>query len=134
MDRRTVLTGTSLSIGMLVAGCLGELPRGDEDSTPDPEENIMVRLDNGTDRTETVSVGITREGEPFLDTEKTVAADALAYIYPDIGERGEYELTATVDATRTATVTFHIQSYDLQMGSNLIVWISADSVEIGIEE
>ena len=47
---------------------------------------------------------------------------------------GEYELDLSVNDIDEGTFPFSIGKYELRMGSNLVVWIYEEKIEMGIEE
>jgi len=146
MKRRFVLT--LLGSCIAVAGCAhtetgtpdttaaGEPAHGPTESseTPDHAEDIFVVLQNETPEQVTVAVTITRGDSVSFEDEATVNPGETQYVYPGITERGEYELTVSLPDRPVQTRPFDVEDYDLRMGSNIDVWISTDTVRIGIEE
>jgi hypothetical protein len=143
MDRRGVLSTIALSISLMFAGCLdafgGSHTATDtrttiSTATPDPVEDVMIRVDNETSQVETPHVVIRENGNSILDQKKSVDPHELVYFYPGIEQTGTYELAVTVDEDRAISYPFEIVEFDLDMGSNIIVIINSDSLDVLMQQ
>lgn len=137
MNRRTVLATAGLTLAVPFVGCLtaGDTPGDDgNEGTTDPTTDIVIEVSNVTSAAETVHLLVTAEGESIFEASVPIEPDGRTFVDPDLDERGQYELAATVDDERDASVPFGLEEFDLRMGSNLIVIVREGTIEILIEE
>jgi hypothetical protein len=97
-------------------------------------EDVMIRVDNETSQVETPHVVIRENGNSILDQKKSVDPHELVYFYPGIEQTGTYELAVTVDEDRAISYPFEIVEFDLDMGSNIIVIINSDSLDVLMQQ
>ena len=112
-----------------------DLPNGtgEQMGSPAPDE-ISIVLRNNTDAVETVRLSLSDDEGEVIEETVDVPPDGLVFVDPKLDERGEYELGATVDDRRTTRYPFTIDEYALERGSNVLVTVREDDVEIVIEE
>ena len=140
MDRRTVLVGAAAVVSVSATGCLqddgasegGGTPTGSEGS-PDRAGDVFVVLHNGAAERVSVAVTVTAEGSVHFEGRTTVEPSGTGFLYPEVTERGSYEITVSVDGLGEERATFEFGEYDLEMGSNVVVWID-EEIRIGKEE
>lgn len=151
--RRSFLAAAASGCVAGVTGCAGErngstsppepTPTPDETATdsesdltrtPDPREDMMIRLQNATAENQTVRLVISRNGDHVLDQEVALDPRETTHVDTGIERRGSYELTATVVDGPESSFPFSVDDYALRAGSNLIVTIHDDEVDILIEE
>ncbi|WP_424017841.1 hypothetical protein ACOZ4N_18535 [Halorientalis pallida] len=138
MRRRALLAAVGTGC-VALGGCLGDDADIDDGASPsgsaDPEGNVPIRIDNQRDATSTVTVTVTAESATVFEDTVDVAAGESTTLDPGLDETGEgYELIAETDDGRRDTFPFSIEEYDLQNRSKLLVWITEDRLETGIEE
>lgn len=150
MNRRALLTG----VAFVFAGCAapdaddGDTPQQTDtptdgptdtaadggDVTPDPEDPMLIRISNGSDRERTITLTLTRGDETVLAETETLAPDGQATVDPNITEQGDYELRAETADGRTSRMPFDVGGYELRTGSNLVVGFRGEELMILIEE
>lgn len=150
MNRRALLTGVALAL----AGCTtpdaddGDTPQQTDtptdeptdtatdggDVTPNPEDPMLIRVDNSTDRERTVTLTLTRGDETVLTETVTLAPGGRTTVDPDITEQGDYELRAETADGATGRMPFDVGGYELRSGSNLDVDVGDETLRILIEE
>lgn len=81
-----------------------------------------------------MELALSADGEAIFEETVSIAPDEVVFVDPGVDERGEYELRAVVDDRRTRSYPFSIDEYALESGSNLLVTVRIDDVEIAIEE
>jgi len=151
VNRRALLTGVALAL----AGCNTPDADGDGDTpqqtdaptdeptatatdggdvTPHPEDPMLIRVSNGTDRERTVTLTLTRGDDTVLEETVTLAPGGRTTVDPDITEQGDYELRAETADGATGRMPFDVGGYELRSGSNLIVSVGDETLRILIEE
>ncbi|MGM0604328.1 MAG: hypothetical protein ACQETB_01510 [Halobacteriota archaeon] len=107
---------------------------GTVERTPDADGTIEIRLANTTSAAKTVRLQLFGDGDLLFDETVTVEAESRTRIDPEIDATGAYELSASVEDGPEASFPFSIDDYALRAGSNLIVTIREESVDVTIEE
>lgn len=102
--------------------------------TPNPTDPIELDCHNETDEEQTVQYSITRDSTTVSEGEVQVPARGFSSVQLDIKRMGEYELNVTVNNIDEVIYPFDIEEYDLRMGSNLVVWIYEEKIEVGMEQ
>ena len=102
--------------------------------TPDPSDPIQLDCYNETDEEQTARYSIIRGSTSISEGDVHVPASGFASTELDIKRRGAYELTLSVKNIDAGTFPFDIGEYELRTGSNLVVWIYEEEIEMGIEE
>jgi hypothetical protein len=139
MDRRTVLVHAAAGFSLGTAGCLADNGDGEGNETPtesggpDRPEDVFVVLHNGAAEQVTVSVTITAENSLHFEERTSVEPGGMTSLYPDITEQSRYEITVATDGLGEERFDFEFGEYDLEMGSNVVVWID-DDIRIGKED
>lgn len=142
MNRRRFLTAVSISLP--AGGCLARLrPPGADQPNPesgtttprgDPESEVAIVIRNATSTEQSVSVTLTNDGATVLEREVTAVPNGESALETGIEQQGQYELRVAVESGSRKDSRFTIDEYDLREGSNLIVTITEDRVEIVIQE
>lgn len=102
--------------------------------TPSAAGRIMVALHNHRDAAVTLSLRVTGGAETLLETERALEAGGYEAVPSGIRAVGEYELRVETNDGVAASRTYAIGKYDVRTGSNLVVWVEPDDVELAIEE
>lgn len=102
--------------------------------TPNPTDPIKLDCYNETDEEQTVQYSITRDSTTVSEGEVQVPARDFSSVQSDIKMMGEYELNVTVNTIDEVIYPFDIEEYDLRMGSNLVVWVYVEKIEVGMEQ
>jgi hypothetical protein len=144
MNRRRFLAAIGLALP--VSGCLERIRPPDanqpapEDDDPtatsgdETEAEIAIVLRSATSTEQPATVTLASEGTTVLEREVTVAPNGETALETGIQQQGQYELTVAVENGPRETFPFSVDEYDLRAGSNLVVTIGQESVEIVIEE
>ena len=140
MDRRTILAGAAAAVSVSAAGCLqddgvsegGGTPTG-SDGSPERAGDVFVVLHNGAAERVPVAVTMTAGDSVHFEGRTTVEPGGMQFLYPEVTERGSYGITVSVDGLGEKQAAFEFGEYDLEMGSNVVVWID-DEIRIGKEE
>lgn len=140
MDRRSVLAGAAAAASLGPAGCTaitGDDERRDTSTDtarePDAVEDIFVVLHNQVGEEVTVSVTITAGDSVALEEQVAIDVDEIGTVPTGITERGRYEFSVSVEGGGESRATFEFREYDLEMGSNVVVWID-DGIRIAKED
>jgi hypothetical protein len=102
--------------------------------TPNPSDPIQLDCYNETDEEQSCTYSIVRNENTISDGKLEIPARDFASIDTAIEHVGEYELNISVDDIGEEAYRFNVEDYDLRMGSNLVVWIYQDGIQIGMEE
>lgn len=140
LQRRTLLSVVSV-VGVGLAGCAGgEGPEGTETDTPtataepySEPRDVHVVVHNQLSDSVTVSVELSTEGTVLVDDEATMEVRGFARFDTGIDETGRYHLVVATD-DREKEITFEMDEYDLEMGSNVIFWIDEHGIRYGTED
>jgi hypothetical protein len=137
MRRRALLAAVGTGC-VTLGGCLGDETDDDGTSpngTADPQGTIPIRIDNQRDATSTVTVSVTdQDGTVFEDTVEVTAGESTT-LDPGLDETGEgYELIAETETGRRDTLPFTVEDYDRRNRVKLLVWITEDRLETGMQE
>ncbi|MBV0923588.1 hypothetical protein KTS45_05180 [Halomicroarcula limicola] len=155
MRRRQVLSSLALSTASL-AGCnsLGTPKRTPADVTPanvptatdsptetatppvtpDPDDPILVVVRNRSDGSRRVSLTLSRsDGSTLLNESVQLNAGARTEFETGIETRGQYDLAVSIDGTERQFDVL-IETYDIRMGSNQEIEITADEIRFFAEE
>lgn len=140
LQRRTLLqAATGVAIGL--AGCSSsegtdgtstETPTDSANANPAAQE-IHVVIHNQLSQAITVSVTLSTERTVLVDDEATVDPNGYTGFDTGIDETGRYDLEVVLD-DREKGISFEVDEYDLEMGSNIIFWIDDDEIRYGIED
>lgn len=133
MDRRGVLAATAAAVSLAATGCTagngdgtgGGTPTGTRDG-PDAREDVFVVLHNQFGESVTVSVTVTAGDAVMFDDQVTVGGDEMGALHTGITGTGRYELAVSVKNGSESRFTFEFREYDLEMGSNFVVWIDEE--------
>lgn len=135
-------------VGVLAAasgltGCLSapptepsSTPVASPTATPPASEGIQIDVQNQDATETTVDLHLTRRDETLLDRQVTVPGEGRVGIDTGIDETGEYEFDAFVvgGPDLAAEFPFSIEEYDLQQGSNVILLVDGEQIEMLMEE
>lgn len=94
----------------------------------------MVDVHNERSTAVSLTVTVTAEIGQLLDADLTVPEAGFESVFSKINETGQYDVTVEVDDDTTGSASFSIEEYDVRMGSNVVVWVRDDEVELAIEE
>lgn len=139
LQRRTLLVVTGVGIGL--AGCSGSrgtdgtrtgTPTDPADSDPEAQD-VHVVVHNHLSRAVTASVTLSADGTVLVDDEVTVEPNGVASVDTGIDETGRYAIVVGAD-DRDAELSFTVDQYDLEMGSNVVFWIDEDDIRYGTED
>lgn len=134
MRRRPLLAAVGASC-LALGGCLDGRNGSHPTETVDSTGDIAVVIDNQRDERATVTVTITADTATVFEDSVTVQAGEFVRLDPGLHEPGSgYELIAETQEGRRDDFPFGIEEYDLQQGSNLLVWLSDGRVRTGMEE
>ena len=140
LQRRTLLQIVT-GIGGGLAGCSSNQgTEGTQTETPtdspapNPEaQNIHVDLHNHLSQAITVSVELSTEQKVLINDEVSLEPNGFGSLDTGIDETGQYDLKVMVD-DREKEISFEITDYDLEAGSNIVLWIDEDKIRYGMEE
>lgn len=151
MNRRRFLA--AVGVALPASGCLDRMrppgadqtepddrhtERDDQDGTATPrdetESEIAIVIRNATSTDQPATVTLTNDGATVLEREVTAVPNGESALETGIDQQGQYELTVAVENGPRETFPFSVDEYDLRAGSNLIVTIDEERVEIVIEE
>ncbi|QIO22304.1 hypothetical protein [Haloarcula sp. JP-L23] len=150
MRRRQVLTAAALSAASL-AGCTGpgathsptddqrdtgtDEPTATAPVTPPENDPILFVLRNQSGAQRTVSLTLTGpDGRRHLDESVTLGNGDIREYDSGIRSPGDYELAVTVENGPDRTMTLYIEAYDVRMGSNHLVTVHPDEIDVFWEE
>jgi hypothetical protein len=143
MRRRALLAAVGAGC-VAVGGCLGDgsdtpTDGGDPSDTTGsesaPASDTDIEISNDTDTTRSVTVTITDSGETIFEESVTLDAGEMRRLDPGPVPKGTgYELIAETETGRRDTLPFGVDDYDVREGSNLLVWISQEGLETGMQE
>lgn len=102
--------------------------------TPGDAERIVVGVHNERSTAVTLTVTATAGNGQLLDAELTVPGAGADSVFSEITESGQYDVAVEVDDGTTGSARFSIGEYDVRLGSNAVVWIRDDEVELAKEE
>nr|WP_233340595.1 hypothetical protein [Haloprofundus sp. MHR1] len=146
MHRRALLA-TLASVG---AGCLSSAPKEstetetqtapksptqtEKTATAAMSDPIELDVHNETEEPKLCQYSIRQGSDTILDGEIEVPASDFTPVDTGIEETGEYELNVAVDDIGQNSYPFSVGNYDLRMGSNLVIWIYENQIQMGMEE
>lgn len=140
MHRREVLVTTLAAVSLGMTGCTAGNGDGAGGGTPtetpdelDVSEDLLILLHNHLGESVTVAVRITAEEAVVIDERITIAGDEMGTLETRITDTGRYELAVSVEEGSESRSTFEFEEYDLEMGSNFVVWID-DEIRLGKED
>jgi len=127
MRRRHLLGAVACSAAAL-AGCRG----GSSGTvTPDPDNPLLFVVTNEQDTSTTVQLTVARDGGPtVIDESVTLEAGASREFDPGIDRTGQYELTAAIEDGLQRTITLNIEPGDIRDGSNYLVIVRDNNVQV----
>jgi hypothetical protein len=131
-----LLTGAGIGL----AGCTGiqgsegtdTATPGDSDMSNPQEQQIFVVISNETAEPITLSIELSTEETVLLEEEMTIKPGRLTSYFTGIHDEGKYELSVVLD-DRENKNTFDIEEYELETGSNILVWLEEDVIRFGKE-
>jgi hypothetical protein len=144
MYRRRFLA--AVGVALPVSGCLDRMrppdadqPEPDDDdptATPrdETESEITIVLRNATSTEQPATVTLASDETTVFERDVTAVPNGESALETGIDQQGQYELTVAVENGPRETFPFSVDEYDLRAGSNLIVTIDEESVEILMEE
>ena len=103
------------------------------DVTPPPDDPILLVLANG-DTSATVTVTVARDDTTVFDETVSLAAEERRELDPGIDSVGEYELAVSVEGGRERSTPLSIEAYDVRHGSNAIVELGGEEIQVLVEE
>jgi hypothetical protein len=137
LQRRAFLQ-VATGVGVGLTGCSSiegtgtETPTDSTDASPEGQP-IHVVIHNHLSQAITVTVNLSTEQTVLVDTEATIEPDGSTSLDTGIDETGQFDLKVVSD-NRKKEISFEVEEYDLEMGSNIIFWIEEDEIRYGIEE
>lgn len=140
LQRRTLLQ-VATGFGAGLAGCSStqgtdgtptETPTDSDVANP-AAEDIYVVIHNQLPQAITVSVHLSTEQSVLIDDEAAIEMNEFTGFETGINEKGQFDLRVTFD-DREKEVSFEVNEYDLEMGSNIIFWIDEDDIRYGVED
>jgi ribosomal protein L9 len=161
MNRRAILTGSSIALSSLVAGCgfrtesvgtgddTAEQDQDDEQESTEDEESstdtgeeteieelrdTFIVLRNVTPTDHWGSLTISTDTEILLKQNFEIDREEQQSIDSEITETGQYELSVSAEAGTETSFPFSIDEYDLREGSEPIVEINEDGIMILMQE
>lgn len=133
MDRREALAATAAAVSLAAIGCTAGTGDGAGGGTPtvtrggpDASEDVFVVLHNHLGESVTVSVTVTAGDAVLFDDRVTIEGDERGALHTGITETGRYELAVAIEDGSESRATFEFREYDVEMGSNLVVWIDEE--------
>ena len=102
--------------------------------TPNPSDPIQLDCYNETHEEQICQYSIIQNQDTISDGEIEIPARDFASIDSGIENAGEYKLNISVGNIGEEAYPFSIGDYALRMGSNLVVWIYENEIQIGMEE
>lgn len=144
IQRRTFLG--AVGVASALSGCLSapssnpsapttSSPTDSATSTP-ASERIQIDVRNQDAAETTVDLRLAGRRETLLDQQVTVPGEGREAVDTGIDETGEYELDAFVvggpDLAFEFTVT--VEPYDLRQGSNVLLLVDGEQIEMWMEE
>jgi len=136
IQRRAFLGVVAAASG--VTGCLSAPPTESTPTTATPPTSDRTQIDVRNQNTgeTTVDIRLTGAGGTLLDRQVTVPGESQTAVDTGIDETGEYELDAFVvdGPDLAAEFTVQIEEYDLRQGSNVILLVDGERIEMLMEE
>ena len=136
IQRRAFLGVVAAASG--VTGCLSAPPTESTPTTATPPASDRTQIDVRNQNTgeTTVDIRLTGAGGTLLDRQVTVPGESQTAVDTGIDETGEYELDAFVvdGPDLAAEFTVQIEEGDLQQGSNVILLVDGERIEMLMEE
>jgi hypothetical protein len=86
-------------------------------------DDIEIVVENGKSSAITVTLVVRTDSTRVFNETITVEEGVRRGVEPDITETGAYELVVDVEGDDESVSPFHVEDYDLRMGSNLIVHV-----------
>lgn len=139
--QRRILLQFVIGVGVGLAGC-SSIEGTDGTSTDTPTDSadvnpmaqdIYVVIHNQLSQAITVSVALSTTHTVLVDDETPIQPNGFTSLDSGINETGQYDLKVMLD-DHEKVISFGIDDYDLEMGSNIIFWIGEDDIRYGIEE
>lgn len=111
-------------------------PTASATSPPSASERIQIDVRNQDASETTVDLRLAGADETLLDRQVTVPADSRRAVDTGIDGTGEYELDAFVvgGPDLAAAFTLSVEEYDLRQGSNVILLVEGERIEMLMEE
>lgn len=161
MNRRVMLTVTSIALSSLVTGCVfrpdstdngNDTAKTDSDeeqgnteegvSSSDPGEqtgtkemrDINIVLRNVTSTGYRGSLTLSTDTKILIKQDFEIDGGDQQSIDSEITKAGQYELSVSTGAGIETTYPFNIEAYDLREGSDLIVEIDKDDIMVLLQE
>lgn len=140
LQRRTLLQVVT-GVGVGLTGCSSiqgtegtttETPTDSADANPEAQD-IHVVIHNQLSHAITASVELSTEQTVLVDDEKTIEPNGFTSLDSGIDETGHYDLKVILD-DREKEISFEMDEYDLEMGSNILFWIDENEIRYGIED
>lgn len=137
VNNQTSQTGTSPATSDSSPSHSNETDSGTDSENSDtqfPTDSMNIVIHNNTDSTYSVTYEITGSGSIVVSDNVSVAESSTVTRESMITDTGNYEINVSTENGIEQALEIEVEEYDLETGSDIVIWIEEDGIEIGMEE